>query len=154
MVEPLFEESQRASGLVIGAVVLVLAIIWAGLMWKFGCRGRLCLYLGGSTAFVVLLLAILHMHTAVDRDGVTVRMFFVYETKIAASRITTATAEEYAPIGEFGGWGLRFGADGRAYTVRGDAGVRLTLTDGKKVLIGSQRPQELEAAIKSVISSE
>lgn len=151
MVEPLFEESQRISGLVVVVVVVVLTVVWAGLMWKVGCRGRLCFILGGSTAFVVLLLATLHMRTTVSRDGVTVTMFYVYDTTIPADRITAATAEEYAPLGEFGGWGLRFGADGRAYNMRGDEGVRLTLSDGKKVLIGSQRPQELEAAIRRAV---
>jgi hypothetical protein len=31
----------------------------------------------------------------------------------------------------------------------GDRGVQLVLQDGKKVLIGSQRPEELAAALQS-----
>jgi hypothetical protein len=37
-----------------------------------------------------------------------------------------------------------------AYNVRGDQGVELTLRDGRRVLIGTQRATELAAAIAGI----
>jgi hypothetical protein len=55
---------------------------------------------------------------------------------------------KYSPLREFGGWGIRF-APGkkRAYSVSGNKGVELELSDGMHVLIGSQRPEELTQMI-------
>ncbi|MBW8868301.1 MAG: hypothetical protein JF610_13410, partial [Acidobacteria bacterium] len=44
-------------------------------------------------------------------------------------------------------WGLRFGRRGRAYSISGNRGVELTLADGRRVMIGSQRADELAAAL-------
>ncbi len=64
--------------------------------------------------------------------------------------IATAEAVAYHPVREFGGWGIRFGwRGGMAYNVWGDRGVRITRTNGKKILFGSQQPEELERALRS-----
>jgi hypothetical protein len=53
---------------------------------------------------------------------------------------------------EYGGWGLRYGGDnGWAYNARGNRGVQLVLQGEKRVLIGSQRPEELLAALKEMM---
>jgi hypothetical protein len=49
---------------------------------------------------------------------------------------------------EYGGWGLRVGFSGRAYNVRGNLGVSFELSDGKRFLLGTDRANELEQAIK------
>ena len=46
---------------------------------------------------------------------------------------------------------MRFGRRGRAYNVSGDRGVELTLANGKRVLIGSQRSEELAEAIRRIV---
>jgi hypothetical protein len=45
---------------------------------------------------------------------------------------------------------VRFGPRGRAYNVSGNRGVEITLANGKRVLIGSQRSDELAAAIARI----
>ena len=56
----------------------------------------------------------------------------------------------YRPIADYGFWGIRSGRDGeRALIARGNRGVRLELTDGSKLLIGSQRPEALAPAIET-----
>ena len=52
-------------------------------------------------------------------------------------------AVTYDPIREYGGWGIRFGRNGRAYNVSGNRGVQLVLEDGKRFLVGSGRAEEL-----------
>lgn len=60
---------------------------------------------------------------------------------------------EYRPFSEFAGWGLRWNpVKGWAYTVSGNAGVRVELQNGKRLLIGSQRPDELNSAITQAAS--
>jgi hypothetical protein len=59
---------------------------------------------------------------------------------------------QYRPFADYGGWGLRRGLDGeRVYNARGDRGVRLFLSDGNRILIGSQRPEELARALEHAI---
>lgn len=49
-------------------------------------------------------------------------------------------------------WGVRITRDGeRVLTARGDRGVRLYLHDGSRVLIGSQRPEELAEVLERAI---
>ena len=53
-----------------------------------------------------------------------------------------------SPIAEFGGWGIRYGfGAGWVWNVSGNMGVQLELDNGRKVLIGSQRPAELKDAL-------
>ena len=66
--------------------------------------------------------------------------------------IATVEVVRYRPIRDYGSWGVRLGPDGeRAYTARGDRGVRLLLADGTRVLIGSQQPEALARALESSI---
>jgi hypothetical protein len=57
--------------------------------------------------------------------------------------IEQAYVRTYSPLGEFGGWGYRMGRKGIAFNVSGDQGLQLVLRDGKQILIGTQRPEEL-----------
>jgi hypothetical protein len=58
-------------------------------------------------------------------------------------------ARTYRPILEYGGWGIRYSPFGQgcAYNVSGNRGVQLELADGQRILIGSQRAEELARAI-------
>jgi hypothetical protein len=61
----------------------------------------------------------------------------------------------YNPIADYGGWGIRYGfGGGKAYNVSGDRGVQLELSDGGRLLIGSQRPDELDRAITDATRGE
>lgn len=54
----------------------------------------------------------------------------------------------YRPILDYGGWGTRHGKYGQGYTITGDRGVRVLVVSGESFLIGSQRPEELLAALE------
>lgn len=56
----------------------------------------------------------------------------------------------YAPIREFGGWGIRFGLSGRAFNVKGNKGLQLVMHNNSKVLIGTQKPNELQKIIDQI----
>ncbi len=48
---------------------------------------------------------------------------------------------------DYGGFGIRSTREGKAYVAHGGRGVRLTLAGGEKLIVGSQRPDELAAAL-------
>lgn len=64
--------------------------------------------------------------------------------KIVKSDITDWSVRQYNPIAEYGGWGVRFTfGKSRAVNVKGNKGLQLVLKSGKKLLIGTQKPEEL-----------
>jgi hypothetical protein len=68
----------------------------------------------------------------------------IHRRIIALESIKTFKACEYNPIIEYGGWGIRWNRKkGMAYTVSGIYGVYIELTNGKKLLIGSQCSEKL-----------
>ena len=66
---------------------------------------------------------------------------------IPLSDIAHWAACTYNPIRDYGGWGIKVGRRGWAYNVSGNRGVELQLANGKRLLIGSQRSEELAGAI-------
>jgi hypothetical protein len=86
--------------------------------------------------------------TEVREDGLYVRFFPLTHQRIPFGEIEDCEVRTYSPIREFGGWGIRYGRRGKAYNVSGNRGVQLQLSNGKRLLIGSQRPEELAQVIR------
>ncbi|HEV2352733.1 MAG TPA: hypothetical protein VGR89_00685, partial [Puia sp.] len=57
---------------------------------------------------------------------------------------------EYRPLHDFGGWGIRWGEKGTAYTISGKFGIQLVFTHGSKLLVGTSRAREAEAVLERV----
>lgn len=84
----------------------------------------------------------------VYQDRVQVRYVPFVNRKIPLSDILGAEARTYEPLRHYGGWGIRFRiGHSRAYTVRGNRGVELLLHGGQRLILGSQQPEALAAAI-------
>jgi hypothetical protein len=83
----------------------------------------------------------------VDAGGLHVRFRPLVKRDIPLHDIARCEARTYHPILEYGGWGIRCSWKGMAYNVSGNRGAQLEFTNGKRLLIGSQRPEELAAAI-------
>ncbi len=94
----------------------------------------------------------LRLITEVRNDGVIVRFVPLHRRphSYACADIVGFELVTYRPLRDYGGWGIRCGPGGQAYNVSGDRGVELTLAGRKKLLIGSQRPEELAAALDAV----
>jgi hypothetical protein len=99
---------------------------------------------------IAALFLMLKLETQVRRDGLYVRFFPIhiryrkFEREVLFEYFSTT----YSPIREYGGWGIRFGAKGKAYNVSGSQGVQLVFKDGKRLLIGSQQPDKLGEAME------
>lgn len=91
--------------------------------------------------------------TKVTDSAVTLQFVPLQTRKIALTEITHVEARTYAAIREYGGWGLRGFRRRKAFTISGDQGVELTLASGQLLLIGSQRANELAAALQSAMQN-
>lgn len=100
---------------------------------------------------VSILLTILFLNfrldTLIKKDGIYVRFYPIHLkfNHYAWQSLTKSFIREYSPISEYGGWGLRYGlfGKGKAYSVSGNKGLQLELTNNKKLLIGTNKPDEL-----------
>jgi len=83
-------------------------------------------------------------------DHLQVRFMPLLTRRIPISSITSAEAVTYKPIRQYGGWGIRWGfSGGKAYNVSGNRGVQLVLDSGERLLLGSQKPDELALALQT-----
>lgn len=53
----------------------------------------------------------------------------------------------YGSPGECGGWGIKNTAQNRAYHIAHDGALQLALYDGRRLLLGTQRPAKLAQAL-------
>jgi len=57
---------------------------------------------------------------------------------------------QYRPLRDYGGWGIRYGKYGKAYTLSGNTGFQLVTADQKKILLGTLKAEELKRALDSI----
>jgi len=100
-----------------------------------------------------MLFYVMNLTTEVREDGLYYRLFpFHWSFKrIGGSDIGKFELITYRPLRDYGGWGIRYGFNGKAYNVSGNRGVQLQLRDGRRVLIGSQKPEDLAGALQVII---
>ena len=108
--------------------------------------------------FVVLMFKKMKLVTEVNQDG----FFYSYPPFITKSRkidpdeIAEFKIRKYRPIREYSGWGIRYSweGSGRAFSVKGKTGLQLYLTNGKKILFGTQRGDALLRAMNKMMKEE
>jgi len=155
-----FQEEQKflqlwiIIGLLIGTIAVTIPIIsnWDEMMYQPFLE-RLSFFSG---AFVIILVAILFLYiklkTRIDEKGISYQFFpFQWSNKLIPwDTIGKCYIRKYNAITEFGGWGMKFSFRkniGKALTTKGTIGLQLELKNGKKILIGTQKKEELERAL-------
>lgn len=117
---------------------------------------KLSLLAAGFGLPMVLVFGVLRMTTEVTATQLDVWFGWLptYRYSLSLADVRAVEVIRYRPLADHGFWGVRKGRDGeRVLSARGDRGVRLHLADGTKLLIGSQRPEELAATIEKAIPS-
>ena len=106
------------------------------------------------TFLVTILFANIHLDTIIKEDGIYVRFFPVHikYKYISWESISKSYVRKYNAILEYGGWGLRIGlfGKGRAFNIEGNKGLQLELDNGKKLLLGTQKADELTDVLVSL----
>ena len=151
---PLFREEQHLRGnravyfiagvfglvtiILVVTMVLLHVIIWPAI-------GIVAL----AGVIIVTLTLTSSMTTVVDAAGVHVRYFPFLRKTFALADIVAWQARTYDPM-EYGGWGVRGWPDryGWAYNVRGNRGVEIEFRNGHRLMLGSQRAEDLARAIE------
>ena len=104
---------------------------------------------------IIFIFLIMQLHTRVDETGIYYRFAPVHRKMqhIPWGNIEKAYTRTYGPIKEYGGWGIRkgFGKTGNAYNISGDKGLQLELKDGKRILIGTRQPGEIDQVLKALV---
>jgi hypothetical protein len=102
----------------------------------------------GVTLATGLLLYSMRLSVRVDAEAIRIRFFPGWKKTIPLDEVVRWEARTYRPFLEYGGWGIRYTlGKGWAYNVRGNQGVQLELANGQRILIGSQRAEDLAGAI-------
>jgi len=140
----IFNERQRFT-----QIWVWILIIGAALVITFTSKSMFTSIL---MALMILLFYSMNLKTNISNEGITYRYipFHFSNHLIKWADIKEAYVREYKPMSEYGGWGLRYGRKGTAYNVKGNMGLQLILKDGKKILIGTQKAEELEQFLQTV----
>ena len=109
----------------------------------------------GGVVFLTLLLVAVYIRlitvrlvTDVRSGELSVGLHGLWRRRrVSLAGIRSAIEVQYDPAAEYGGYGIRSGANGLAYIASGNRGVQVELNDGRKLLIGSQRPEQLARSI-------
>lgn len=109
------------------------------------------IFIAGTLCLVGSILLAFRLITQVRTDGIYVRYAplqpgFAY---YGWSDIREVYLRRFSPF-EYGGWGLRIGPYGGGYIVPGEWGIQLVLHDGKKVLITTNRPEEVTEVLRKL----
>jgi hypothetical protein len=100
--------------------------------------------------------------TEVRPDGLSLKLFpfHLSARHVPGDAIAACEVVSFSPLGDYGGvgvrhnptfyrWGVSFEAP-KAYVVSGGDGVRIDRVDARPLVVGSQRPEELRAALERI----
>ncbi|WP_158056571.1 hypothetical protein [Halorussus halophilus] len=104
---------------------------------------------------VAVLLGSARLVTEVRDDGLYVKFepFHRSFERIPFADISSFESAGYSPL-RYGGWGFRWTPRRLAYTVSGRSGVQFERANGKSLYVGSDRPDELVAAVQEATDPE
>lgn len=101
-----------------------------------------------------VLFGIMKLETTIDINGISVRFFPFHLKKkhFNWDQLENCYLRSYKPIMEYGGWGIRktFSGKGTAYNVKGKVGLQLVFKNGDRLLIGTQKAEEMNEVLKSL----
>lgn len=121
-------------------IVLLPLIITGQPLWAIGLAV-------GFMVMTFAMLGALKLRTRIDRQGIHYRMsiFHWKEQTIPWEDIDQVYVRKYSPLKEYGGWGVKYGPSGKAFNVKGNFGIQITKKNGKRVLLGTQLPDDVSA---------
>ena len=106
------------------------------------------LIIATSITFLLSLLFLnFRLDTKITNDGIYVRFFPIHiRLKFYSwDQLNQSYIRQYSALTEYGGWGFRIGLgkSGNAFTVSVNKGLQLKFKDNKKLLIGTNKSDQL-----------
>lgn len=152
----IYREEQLFAWWIYAFLAGIVSLGWGVLAWRGTLHpgGPPMSLIVGLTMPPALVLGLLRMTTEVTPIDCRVWYGFVptYRRSIPLDVVARVEVVAYRPVRDHGFWGVRTTRDGeRVMTARGSRAVRLHLTDGSRILIGSQKPEELAASLDRAI---
>lgn len=139
----MFEEKQH---LISKWILLILCILFALIIYKNGTDFTQ-LYRSPDLWIIVsifLFFYFVRLKSRIDKQGIYIKFIpFVWNKMIPWDQVDKAYGRTYTLM-DFGGWGYRFSSQGVAYNAKGKHGLQLILKNGDRIMIGTQKPQEIE----------
>lgn len=98
---------------------------------------------------IIIFFSFIQLKTTITEEGIAIQFFpFLLKTRfILWSQVSQLYVKDYNPIADYGGWGYRFGSEGKAYNTKGSVGLQIIFKDGSKLLIGTQKKDELSRIV-------
>ena len=106
---------------------------------------------------ILFLFLTARLETEINENGIYYKFipFHFKRYKIDWTDVEKAIVRKYKPISEFGGWGIRIWLGyGKAYNVSGNKGLQIELKNGKRLLIGTQKPEEIEYILQQLANNK
>lgn len=93
---------------------------------------------------VLVFFYLLSLKTEVDPEKIHIHYFPMWRTHIRLNEVASAEIIKYG----FVGYGIRFSIRyGTVYNAKGNRGLQIVKKNGSKILLGTQRPEELRSAV-------
>lgn len=162
MEEPLFEESQKFNQWWMILFFIFFNFFVLSSIFNlfsndtFGENRIVAIIFALIILLVDYLLLSMKLNTKIYKEYILIKFFpFIRNKKIYFSEIESFEIRKYNPIREYGGWGYRIGIFGKgiAYNIKGNMGLQLIYKNKKKLLIGTQKPEELKQVLSNHVSS-
>ena len=112
-----------------------------------------------ALVFTNVIIFAVTFQTKITSDGIYYKYppFVRKWKKVAFQELEDYGVRKYHAFREFGGRGYKtrfFATKARAITIKGDQGLQLYFKNGKKLLLGTQKPEELKIALKKARGAE
>ena len=156
MAKVVFQETQRFRQIWIWAILLGVTGISLGSIFFIEREAPLAFsdisFPIGMLFFLNLLFLSFKLSTRIVVDRLSFRFFpFTRWRSYRFKAIDTMDLVEYNGLWEYGGWGIKWNGDSWSYTTGGKWGI-LVKTQGKKFLIGTQKPEEAKKGITQFLA--
>lgn len=98
-----------------------------------------------------ILLFITRLNIEIDKRYLSYQFFPFHLKKksYALNQLQSATIRKFHPIKEMTLWGLYVSTGSKSYHIKGRWGVQLEFVNGRQLLLGTQKPMELDQTLKA-----
>lgn len=101
---------------------------------------------------VFVLLIKTELRSQIDESGIKYQLYPLQlkMRQIKWDEIEKLEIRKYKALREFGGYGIRYGFAGKAINIRGYMGLQIYFKNGKKLLLGTQKPKQVEEVLRNL----